>query len=135
MFTPTILAAMRLTPSIPVTAETLDSFVEAYTTYEHTVEIRSNRTKMFILYQRNSVFGSRRLFRTLDNYLGLCPVSTETDDQVWLLENATVPFILRPTPELGVYRLIGECYVHGIMQGELLQNEAAPLEFNKIALR
>ncbi|KAF2471045.1 uncharacterized protein BDR25DRAFT_29912 [Lindgomyces ingoldianus] len=61
----------------------------------------------------------RRLFRTQHNYLGTGPRSLREGDEVWVLDGASVPFILRRSPT-GNYKLIGEAYVHGVMHGELL---------------
>ena len=38
--------------------------------------------------------------------------------------------ILRPIPDTNYYQLIGECYVHGAMQGELVGS----IDFFKIGL-
>jgi hypothetical protein len=35
------------------------------------------------------------LFRTSQGFLGQCPRSLQVGDEVWMLENASVPFILR----------------------------------------
>ena len=52
-------------------------------------------------------------------YLGLIPFETERDDLVCVLLGGEMPFILRP--EGSYYTLVGECYVHGIMDGEVLE--------------
>jgi len=65
-------------------------------------------------------FSGRFIFRTENEYLGLCPRSSRPRDQVWIFEQARVPFILRAIPDSEHYHLVGECYVYGIMQGELV---------------
>jgi hypothetical protein len=65
------------------------------------------------------VVGGRRLFTTSKKWLGLGPECLEPNDEVWLLKNAVVPFILRPQG-YSQYSLVGEAYVHGIMNGELM---------------
>lgn len=46
-------------------------------------------------------------------------------DEIWILFGGSVPFILRPYPDdsehHGCYALIGDCYVHGIMDGEAME--------------
>ena len=32
-----------------------------------------------------------------------------------------MPLILRPTSRTGHFKLVGECYIHGIMRGEAVQ--------------
>ncbi|KAJ4324084.1 hypothetical protein N0V84_004050 [Fusarium piperis] len=53
---------------------------------------------------------NRRIFGT-DHSLGLGPMELEDWDEVWTLEGATVPFILRPVDDH--YKLVGACYIHG----------------------
>jgi hypothetical protein len=63
--------------------------------------------------------GYRRFFITEKGYLGLGPNKIETGDQVCILFGGKTPFILRKVEEH--YKLIGEAYIHGIMNGEIVQ--------------
>ncbi|KAL2694721.1 hypothetical protein Neosp_001307 [[Neocosmospora] mangrovei] len=65
---------------------------------------------------------SRRLFVTKTGYVGLSPPSAQPGDIVVLLSGGRVPFIVRKEiPDSSkYYRVVGETYVHGIMDGELL---------------
>lgn len=58
----------------------------------------------------------RRLFVTREGYIGLALEDAEVGDCVCLVWGAEVPFVLRKVD--GQYKLIGECYCHGIMDGE-----------------
>lgn len=60
---------------------------------------------------------SRRYFITEGGRLGLGTRSLGVGDEVWVLGGAETPVLLRKNAD-GQYRLIGECYVHGIMHGE-----------------
>lgn len=60
----------------------------------------------------------RRLFKTRIGYLGTGPRSLRQDDEVWILNGGGAPFVLRRLPN-GNYRLIGEAFVYGVMQGEV----------------
>lgn len=72
------------------------------------------------------VKAGRRMFRTKENLLGMGPKSTQEGDEVWVIMGAKVPFILRPV-EGGKapkrYRLVGEAFVLGYMDGEVLQEK------------
>ena len=57
-------------------------------------------------------------YMTKQGFIGLGPLSVEPLDQVWILQAAKVPFILRPMDRHGKFNLIGETYVHGFMDGE-----------------
>lgn len=61
----------------------------------------------------------RLLFATSIHKIGVGPLPTKVDDEVWILSGARFPFILRPL-ENGRHELVGEAYVHGIMYGEAL---------------
>ncbi|KIM99807.1 hypothetical protein OIDMADRAFT_181179 [Oidiodendron maius Zn] len=59
----------------------------------------------------------RRLFITVKGYIGLGPSDMQKDDKVCLLFGSSVPFVMRQ--DGSTWRLIGDCYVHGIMDGEI----------------
>lgn len=64
---------------------------------------------------------NRRMFTTRDHYIGLGPKAMKHGDKIALCKGARVPFIIRPD---GLeYRLIGDCYIHGIMYGERFNEE------------
>lgn len=58
----------------------------------------------------------RRIFSTEKCHIGLGPRAMQPGDHVCLLEGATVPIILRPSKE--GFKVVGEAYVSGVMQGE-----------------
>lgn len=62
----------------------------------------------------------RRLVTTFGGYLGLVPAGTRAGDMIAVLMGCDVPLILRPTGgDTCRFSVIGECYVHGIMSGEM----------------
>ncbi len=63
----------------------------------------------------------RHLFVTDDGYVGAAPLGTERGDQVWVLSGCNIPFLLRKITG-GHYRVVGECYIHGCMYGEIMQD-------------
>ncbi|KAK8106967.1 HET-domain-containing protein [Apiospora kogelbergensis] len=65
---------------------------------------------------------SRCLYRTRRGYLGTGPHDVQRGDVVCVLMGGAVPFILRPRGDGGGYIVIGDAYVHGIMDGELVQD-------------
>ena len=62
----------------------------------------------------------RRQFVTENGYMGIGPAAMRGRDIVCVLFGGCVPYILRATDTDGRYRLVGESYVHGIMQGEAI---------------
>jgi hypothetical protein len=64
---------------------------------------------------------NRSFIVTERGYLGLGRVSTKQGDIVCVLRGGNVPFILR-RKGYGYYELVGEAYVHGIMDGTFVRN-------------
>lgn len=60
----------------------------------------------------------RRMGRLSSGAVGLFPGATRPGDCVALLQGGKVAFILRANKSDNAFRLIGEAYVHGIMEGE-----------------
>ena len=64
-----------------------------------------------------------RSFIMLDNgFMGIAPLNIESGDLVYILDGAKVPFALKPANTKPThFKLLGECYIHGIMYGEVTQ--------------
>lgn len=62
----------------------------------------------------------RSFIITQKGYLGLAPRQTMPDQYVCVLRGGNVPFVLNQR-EYGYWELIGESYVHGIMDGSVVQ--------------
>lgn len=75
-----------------------------------------------------SVTHGRNIFVTKKGYMGLCPRSTRLGDKVVVLFGGRTPFILRKARK-GRYEFLGECYVHGIMNGEADEMGIPPQSF------
>ncbi|CZR70249.1 uncharacterized protein PAC_20150 [Phialocephala subalpina] len=65
----------------------------------------------------------RRLITTSNKKIGLAPFMTEKGDKICLFYGGQTPFILRPK-QGRLWRLIGECYISGLMNGEGFDEEA-----------
>lgn len=63
-----------------------------------------------------TMVNNRRLFTTMQNYIGLGPRALREGDQIWILFGSKVPYVLRVKGQQ--YQVVGECYVHGLMNGE-----------------
>ena len=67
----------------------------------------------------NGASKNRVFARTEKGYFVLGPKVMEEGDVVCVLHGGKMPFALRPCGG-GKYLLVGECYVHGIMDGEFM---------------
>ncbi|KAG4427692.1 hypothetical protein IFR05_016824 [Cadophora sp. M221] len=58
-----------------------------------------------------------------NGFVGLVPTQAKVGDIVCVFNGGATPFIIRPSKETeGTFRLIGGCYIHGLMRGESLQS-------------
>jgi hypothetical protein len=53
-----------------------------------------------------------------EQFVGLAPPDTEARDLVCIIFGCSVPVVLRSTARSGEFKFVGECYVHGMMDGE-----------------
>ena len=65
------------------------------------------------------VCDDRRLFLYGDDYIGVGPNVMQPRDQLCILFGGQQLYVLRP--KAGLYQLVGECFVEGLMWGEGLQ--------------
>ncbi|KAJ8131818.1 hypothetical protein O1611_g1808 [Lasiodiplodia mahajangana] len=59
------------------------------------------------------------IFTMANGYVGLFRGRLHPGDEVFIILGCAVPMILRPRP-CGGYNVVGDCYVHGVMDGEAL---------------
>jgi hypothetical protein len=71
-----------------------------------------------------SQVGKRRLYMSEQGFLGLGPEGLEEGDLIATFHGAATPFIIRGRESLegliDKYALVGECYMHTLMNGESL---------------
>lgn len=65
----------------------------------------------------------KRIFATQNGDVGIGPAALKVGDQIWILHGGKMPLILRPSPirsgeTQNLHKLVGPCYVDGIMDGE-----------------
>lgn len=72
----------------------------------------------------------RQIFCSKDGHLCLGPESARPDDLLCLLFGAEVPFVLRRCND--DYLLVGEVYIHGVMDGEMMGRGLAIQNFNLV---
>jgi hypothetical protein len=76
----------------------------------------------------DSALRNRRFAVTTKGYFALVPRGSKIGDEICVFQYGLVPFIVRPTRYGVAFELIGECYVHGIMHGEVMGREDTKLE-------
>ena len=72
---------------------------------------------------------TRRFFVTADRYIGLAPSVAREGDRVAVIYGCSNPFLIRETGDHeATWRLVGECYVYGLMDGEAIKMDDVPVE-------
>ena len=79
-----------------------------------------------------SMENNRRFCLTLDGRIGWVPLAAETGDIVSLMRGSPVPVVIRPSQRGNSYLMIGQCYIHGIMDGEAVAGKED--QFQRIQL-
>ncbi len=65
----------------------------------------------------------RRFFKTKNGFFGLGPGNLHEGDRVWVVRGAHTPLVLRQVAEEETFRFVGDCYLHGCMEGEMLDEK------------
>ncbi|KUJ14395.1 HET-domain-containing protein [Mollisia scopiformis] len=91
----------------------------------------TEKAKLAFLRRVQAVTWNRKFMLTERDNIGLAPPEAMVGDMIVLLWGCSVPVILRELQprkvkkdgrlDDGKYKLIGECYIHGIMNGEFLE--------------
>lgn len=84
-----------------------------------------NATKIITLAWGPFLSG-RRFLRTKEGHLGLGHQTVQVGDEVWISPRSFTPLVLRrmdSSAPSSHHRLIGECYLHGIMHGEAFKDK------------
>jgi len=84
-------------------------------------ETRQNQAHMVQIGAISHVAPRRRFFVTRKGYMGLGPHKTQEGDVVTLLKGCSVPVLLRADETGKYHHFVGEVYVCGIMDGEMME--------------
>jgi hypothetical protein len=76
------------------------------------------KSESYIAALQDTLHGWRFVI-TKRGYVGVVPNMTQIGDTVAIFDGGQVPFIVQKSvTSPGAFRLVGECYIHGIMSGE-----------------
>ncbi|KAB8301501.1 hypothetical protein EYC80_003354 [Monilinia laxa] len=83
------------------------------------MDISTHEKRFLSRFRDTTKWMARRLMVTNENYIGMVPCRARKGDQVWILLGCSIPLILRKYENREGYQVIGECYLHGYMNGEV----------------
>ena len=74
--------------------------------------------------------GRYNLCITYGGYIGLFPLNAKLRDEIAVFHGCDTPFVIRrsATHQNRTYTIIGECYIHGMMEGEFFESPRFPVE-------
>jgi hypothetical protein len=99
-----------------------DFFTEGYQPSDHVHKILTTYGAL-IEQSLLALTAARRLCRTEQGRLSQVRNEAWEGDLFCVILGAEVPYLLRPSPgKPGVYTLVGDCFLHGVMQGEALKD-------------
>jgi hypothetical protein len=84
--------------------------------------------RAFVGYTAGRKFGI-----TQDLRMGMFPSTAQTGDIIFAPLGADVPFALRAAKD-GQFTLVGECYVHGVMYGEIAERPGWEMKVEGITI-
>ncbi|RDL33943.1 uncharacterized protein BP5553_08311 [Venustampulla echinocandica] len=83
----------------------------------------------FHTYLTRSLFGNT-FFITVDGRIGLAPPGSQPGDEIVLIDGCRTPFLMRRLEgtlsvqfQRPYYSIVGPCYLHGVMYGEMCTDE------------
>ncbi|KAF1996438.1 HET-domain-containing protein [Amniculicola lignicola CBS 123094] len=105
--------------------EVMKHFAEHYSkgTVADMEYIKANRGVMSAVSGRMQSMYDARLFSSETGWVGLCPMNGVPGDSIVLFLGARVPYLIRKVEGGEKWKLIGECHVYGIMDGEYMKEE------------
>ncbi|KAL9108430.1 MAG: hypothetical protein Q9227_006764 [Pyrenula ochraceoflavens] len=86
------------------------------------LSVEEFRRQMNMRNARSTAYTLRTLGLSRKLYLLLIPNTAKMDDTVWALTGGQTLYVLRPVNQSKTrYSFVGECYAHGLMDGEILR--------------
>ncbi|KAL8849898.1 MAG: hypothetical protein Q9221_005164 [Calogaya cf. arnoldii] len=90
--------------------------------YHHTLTAGESSRKQRMAIALKEASSSRRLCWTKGGRMGLAPAATQVGDLLFVLWGGQMMHVLRPR-ERGTFYYVGESYVNGVMDGELMTDK------------
>jgi len=97
-----------------------------------TMKLFLERVRGVVWCRKFFLTGGNRKENRRPNY-GLAPSGARENDIICIFFGCSVPVVLRESREQpGLYEFIGECYVHGMMDGESLHPDIPPHPYTEV---
>jgi hypothetical protein len=80
-------------------------------------------------FEEASKNSGRNFLRTREGCMAFGPIGALAGDIIFIFYQCSVPLLLRKDTDVNYFRLVGECYVHGLVDGEALRWRKRPSNF------
>ncbi|KUJ09479.1 uncharacterized protein LY89DRAFT_741186 [Mollisia scopiformis] len=97
-------------------------------------EAESSLVVDFLRRVQSVIWNRKFLVCAKNDWVGLAPMAAQIYDVVCILYGCSVPVLLRPMPSpmnVEYWSVVGECYVHGIMDGEAVRESTDPSSMDR----
>ncbi|KAK3690194.1 heterokaryon incompatibility protein-domain-containing protein [Podospora appendiculata] len=122
-----ILAGIDTTAAMPSTGSVLTTIfdmaeVDDFSKRLAVVEAWEGAASVFKVLLRLAFAPARRPFRSMNGRLGLAAPGAQVGDRIVVVRGCAAPLMVRRVVARGeaCYRLVGDAYVHGVMDGEVV---------------
>lgn len=91
---------------------------------------RETREAGNLFFDTRSSWEYRRPLKTKEGLIGVGPAELRINDCIYIVAGGKVPFVLRPSSSISnphTFELVGDCYVHGVMDGEAVNENSPPV--------
>ena len=113
-YTRAFLYCLHLTPTGDINTNRLITECEA----------ESSLVVAFLQRIQSVIWNRKFLVSKTNGWLGLAPMAAQVEDIICILYGCSVPVVLRPQMAVGgemYFQLVGEAYIHGMMDGEAIE--------------
>lgn len=84
-------------------------------------EVRKNAVKSFLIYAYKPYRAGLNAAITREGHFANVPDVSDPGDEIWIISGCNLPIVLRRSNQReGMFRLVGVCYAHGVMDGSVL---------------
>ena len=87
-----------------------------------------NPVQALFLHNMESWTHVRKFCVTEKGQIGWVPIEAQQDDVICVFEGAELPYVLRRTADEDAHTIIGHCFIHGVMFGEVTAGNEILLE-------
>ena len=123
---PQFLDWFQRNKSLHIQGHSLEEICKTAETLENSRQINfqdmSDQNSFLSRFKDTTEWMARRLITTNQGHIGMVSCRVQKGDQIWVLPGCSIPLVLKKCEGKQSYQVIGECYLHGYMSGEVQED-------------